>query len=145
MFKEECVAELIQQMENNRDRLVVIFAGYTNEMNEFLEKANTGLKSRLQQTIEFPDYSVDELMDIFMNICKKEGMAVEENANEKLMTIFKQAKLQLGTKFGNARYARNIFDKSFRVHAVNCTGIENTPENHDKLFTLTADEITPVN
>ena len=143
MYKEECVAELIQQMENNRDRLIVIFAGYTDEMNEFLEKANTGLRSRLQQTIEFPDYSTDELMEIFLNICNREEMKITEDAKSKLIMIFTQEKCRTNTKFGNARYARNVFDKSYRVHAVNCSDIANIPDNHEKLFTFTADEITP--
>ena len=112
-------------------------------MNEFLEKANTGLRSRLQQTIEFPDYSTDELMEIFLNICNREEMKITEDAKSKLIMIFTQEKCRTNTKFGNARYARNVFDKSYRVHAVNCSDIANIPDNHEKLFTFTADEITP--
>ncbi len=143
-YKEECVAELIQQMENNREKLVVIFAGYTDEMNAFLEKANTGLKSRLQQTVEFADYSVNELTEIFLKICQKEHIQLTDTAIEKIKMIFSNAIANHGDKFGNARYARNVFDKSYRIHAVNCSNIENTEENREKLTTLTADEIMPV-
>ncbi len=138
VYKEECIAELIQQMENNRDRLVVIFAGYTDETMAFIEKANTGLKSRIGETIEFQDYSSEELLQIFENIVKKAGMKLEDEAKEKALQIFNSARVN-ASHFGNARYARNLFERSLVQHAaLTADCAEDDPE----LLTLRADAIT---
>jgi AAA+ superfamily predicted ATPase len=139
VFKEECIAELIQQMENNRDRLVVIFAGYTQEMEEFLNRANTGLRSRIGKIIDFPDYTVDELLDIFVKIVTKNGMELGEGAAAKAATIFERAIVDT-SRFGNARYARNLYERSLMQHAAVTANLEG---DDPALRILQSDEIVP--
>ncbi|MBO5726670.1 MAG: AAA family ATPase, partial [Clostridia bacterium] len=122
-FKEECIAELIQQMENNRDKLVVIFAGYTDEMRDFLERANTGLKSRIGREIEFPDYSADELIEIFERIVASNGMKLEDAAKIKARDIIEEASLDKA-RFGNARFARSLYERSLMQHAAVTANLE---------------------
>ena len=118
-YNEEAIATLIQGMENYRDELVVIFAGYTKEMQDFLN-ANSGIVSRIGYTIDFKDYSVDELIQIFLSFTSKAGFEVEDDAIEKVKMIINEYK---DTKnFGNARFVRNIFEKSVLKHAANTRG-----------------------
>ena len=77
------VITLVKLMEDNRDNLVVIVAGYSEEMKQFL-KANTGLVSRFNRFIEFPDYDQKELIDIFLAMANKSGFVVEEDALTRL-------------------------------------------------------------
>lgn len=137
-FKEECIGELIQQMENNRDRLVVIFAGYSEEMHDFLNRANTGLKSRIGREIEFPDYTSAELLSIFKNIVAGQGMSLGEGAEEKVYQIFENARGD-ASRFGNARFARSLFERSIMQHASITANLE---ANDPNLFILQASEIT---
>ncbi len=115
-FNEEAIATLIQGMENYRDNLVVIFAGYTKEMQDFLN-ANSGIVSRIGYTLEFDDYTQDELILIFRGMLKKAGFMVTEDAIEEVRKVIDQYK---GTKnFGNARFIRNVYEKSVLKHASN--------------------------
>ncbi len=138
VYKEECIAELIQQMENNRDKLVVIFAGYTAEMEDFLNRANTGLSSRIGKVIEFPDYSAEELLEIFESIVGRAGMQLGEGAKEKAYRIFEAAK-QDTKRFGNARYARNLYERSLMQHAAITANMD---KDDPVLRVLSVDEIT---
>ena len=118
-YNEEAVATLIQAMENYRDDLVVIFAGYTKEMQDFLDM-NSGIVSRIGYTVEFEDYTEDELLQIFMQMMSKSGFEVTEDAQNKVKDIIKEYK---DTKnFGNARFVRNIYEKSIVKHAANTAG-----------------------
>lgn len=137
-FKEECIAELIQQMENNRDKLVVIFAGYTAEMEEFLDKANTGLRSRIAKIIEFPDYSTDELLQILEGIAGSNQMKLDDGAREKARQIFDQARLD-SARLGNARFARNLFERSLIQHAALTKDLS---KGDPELYVLHGEEIT---
>ena len=137
-FKEECIAELIQQMENNRDRLVVIFAGYSDEMEDFMNKANTGLRSRIGKVIEFPDYTASELLEIFENIVRRAGMTLEPEAKAKAENIFTLARGD-AKRFGNARYARNLYERSLLQHAAITANLDKDDPN---LRILRSDEIT---
>ena len=97
-------------MEDHRDDLVVIVAGYTKEMNEFLQ-TNTGLISRFNKFIEFKDYNEDELIAIMYSMAEKMEMKLEDKAVEKLRAYI--SGMNEGTKriFGNARGIRNLFEK----------------------------------
>ena len=118
-YNEEAIATLIQGMENYRDNLVVIFAGYTKEMQDFLDM-NSGIVSRVGYTVEFEDYTEDELLQIFMQMMNKSGFEVSEDAQSKVKEIIKEYK---GTKnFGNARFVRNLYEKSIVKHASNTAG-----------------------
>ena len=118
-YNEEAIATLIQAMENYRDNLVVIFAGYTKEMQDFLDM-NSGIVSRIGYTVEFEDYTEEELLQIFMQMMNKAGFDVTKEAQDKVKKIITEYK---DTKnFGNARFVRNVYEKSIVKHASNTAG-----------------------
>lgn len=118
-YNEEAIATLIQAMENHRENLVVIFAGYTKEMQAFLN-ANSGIVSRIGYTLEFEDYTPEELVQIFQSMAKKAGLEVTEEAIEEVKQVIMEYK---DTKnFGNARFIRNVYEKSLIKHAANTKG-----------------------
>lgn len=116
-FNEECVATLIQAMENYRDNLVVIFAGYSKEMQDFLN-TNSGIVSRIGYTMEFEDYKVDELISIFKGMVEKAGFILDNEAIKKVEDIIVEYKDT--DNFGNARFVRNLYEKTVIKHATNC-------------------------
>ena len=101
-------------MENHRDNVVVIFAGYTDEMEHFLQK-NPGLRSRIAFHVPFKNYSVNELCDIAKLIAKKKGLSFEEGVHNKLYEVFTLAQKQ--SDFGNGRYVRNVIEKAKMAQA----------------------------
>ena len=103
-------------MENYRDNLVVIFAGYTKEMQAFLN-ANSGIVSRIGYTVEFEDYTVEELLKIFNQMMKKAGFVVSKEANEEAKKVI--TKCKDSRNFGNARFVRNLYEKTIVKHAAN--------------------------
>ncbi len=107
-YGAECIATLLKGMEDHRDNLCVILAGYTNEMQHMLG-VNPGLESRIQFTIEFPDYSSEELYTIFKDLCTKEKYKVSNNVKAFLIEHFNKAKQN--KNFSNARYVRNLYEK----------------------------------
>ena len=113
-YNSEAIATLIQAMENYRDKLVVIFAGYTKEMQEFLD-SNSGIVSRIGYTLNFPDYTTDELTLIFLGMAKKAGFIVRDDAIDYLKEIIE--KYRDMKNFGNARFIRNIYEKTIIKHA----------------------------
>ena len=115
-YNEEAVATLIQAMENNRDNLVVIFAGYTKEMQDFLN-LNSGIVSRIGYTVEFEDYTTEELIKIFTSFMEKSGFVLSKEAIQKVKEIIEQNRNM--KNFGNARFVRNIYEKTIVKHASN--------------------------
>ncbi len=116
-YGAECIATLLKGMEDNRENLCVILAGYTNEMKHMLE-VNPGFESRIQFTIDFPDYSSEALYSIFKNLCNKEKYKISSNVKAFLIDHFNKAKRN--KNFSNARYVRNLYEKikieqSYRV------------------------------
>ena len=107
-YEDEAIATLIKEMEDHREEICIILAGYTDEMRKLI-KLNPGFESRIQFTIEFPDYSKEELLEIFLQLCKNEKYKISPEGKEKLLTIFEKAKKD--QDFGNGRYVRNIFEK----------------------------------
>ena len=103
-------------MEDNRDNLVVIFAGYTKEMQDFIN-SNSGIASRIGYTLDFKDYTEDELVDILLGMVKKSGFELTPEAINKVRTIIRDNKDK--PNFGNARFIRNLFEKSIILHATN--------------------------
>ena len=107
-FEDEAIATLIKEMEDHRNEICIILAGYTEEMKNLIE-LNPGFESRIQFTINFPDYSEEELLEIFNGLCKKEKYKLSENCKETLIRNFNIAKTE--KNFGNGRYVRNLFEK----------------------------------
>ena len=107
-FEDEAIATLIKEMEDHRDEICIILAGYTNEMKQLL-KQNPGFESRIQFTINFPDYNETELLSIFTELCKKEHYKLASSCTEILLDNFSKAKNI--DDFGNGRYVRNLFEK----------------------------------
>ena len=95
-------------MEDKRDNLCVIFAGYNKEMEELLE-SNTGFESRIQFKILFNDYTEEELYKIFKKMCKEDNYKLSNNIKKIIIEFFKQEKLN--ENFSNGRCVRNIFEK----------------------------------
>ena len=102
---EELLNVLLQEMENNADKLIVILAGYTDEMRELL-KTNPGLGSRIGQEIHFDDYTQEELAQIFLHMCKKSGFTLDPSARDELDDCI--GALMTREFFGNARDIRNM-------------------------------------
>ena len=112
----EAIATLLKRMEDDRDSLVVIVAGYTDEMKHFIE-SNPGLQSRFNRYIHFPDYSAQELHDIYIQRAQKGGYRLTEEADQYLLSRMKKAVANKDRHFGNARYARNLYEKSITCQA----------------------------
>lgn len=108
-YGKEAIATLLKRMEDNRDRLVVILAGYSKEMEEFIN-SNSGLQSRFNRYINFPDYSKDELLQIFQFIVKKNDFTITNDALASVDSVLNEVIKNKNEKFGNARYVRNLFE-----------------------------------
>ena len=115
-YGQEAVATLLKRMEDDRDRLVVIVAGYTDEMKKFID-TNPGLKSRFTRYINFPDYSADELYRIFRLYAKKNQYTMTKEAADYLQKRLDYVVRHKDRNFGNARYARNVFEKAIQCQA----------------------------
>lgn len=109
-YGKEAIATLLKRMEDERDRLVVILAGYTNDMRRFID-SNPGLQSRFNRYIEFPDYSADELYQIFCSNVKKYEYTLADDAQAILKKVFEEAVANKDNHFGNGRFVRNLFEK----------------------------------
>lgn len=115
-YGKAVIAELIKEMEDNRDRFTVILAGYRNDMKRLLD-ANEGFKSRVKEYLEFPDYDAQEMQQIFQDMAHDAGFVVDAGALENYDTrIAKERNL---SSFGNGRTARNVLDEAIDKHALN--------------------------
>ena len=115
-YGDEAVATLLKRMEDDRDKLVVIVAGYTKEMTQFIE-SNPGLKSRFNKYINFPDYTPAELFDIFRLYLRKNEYTISNEAAEYLRNELEIVVKNKNRNFGNARYVRNLFEKAIQCQA----------------------------
>lgn len=114
-FGREAIDTLVKMMDDNRDRLVVILAGYNDDMQNFLNQ-NAGLKSRFPNIIEFADYTVDELLSIANKMYSDQGYVLNSEAIKLLAQILDRGRKQ--PQFGNGRFVRNIFEKSLNTQAL---------------------------
>ena len=108
-FGQEAIDTILKAMEDHRDDLVVIVAGYTEPMRRFIE-SNPGLKSRFNKYIEFPDYSIDELVGIFEMNCKKYDYIMDEDTKRQVRALIVARKLAQRENYANARDVRNMFE-----------------------------------
>ena len=127
-YGDEAISTLLKRMEDDRNRLIVIIAGYSHEMGRFLD-ANSGLKSRFNRYIEFPDYSAEELAAMFRLRAKKNQYELSEEVEKWLDPALRVWTRDRDRKFGNGRYVRNLFEKAIERHATRVSKIANpTPE-----------------
>jgi len=133
-FGKEAVSTLVAQMEDNRDRIAVIVAGYPEEMKDFINM-NPGLNSRFTRYIEFEDYSPHELAQIFTKLAGDNDYTLNETGYSALLAHFTAAHAKRGRDFGNGRYVRRIFEEAVEKHAtrVKKTGVK----DRESLATLT--------
>jgi Holliday junction resolvasome RuvABC ATP-dependent DNA helicase subunit len=115
-FGKEAIDTLLKRMEDHRSRLVVIVAGYTDEMLRFVE-SNPGLKSRFNRYFYFENYKPEELVAIFDKLCRDSHFKVTDAANQKLTDLFTKLYFDRDETFGNARLARNLFEKTIEQQA----------------------------
>lgn len=113
-YGDEAIATIVQEMENMRDEVVVIFAGYPQPMEEFLSR-NPGLRSRIAFNIGFEDYTSAELVDITRLIAKRQHLTIPENCGGALMNIYDKA--LKNPEFGNGRYARKMVEQALMNQA----------------------------
>ena len=136
-FGQEAIDTLLKAMEDHRDDLIVIVAGYTELMEEFVH-SNPGLESRFNRFLNFPDYTVQEMMDIFDMRCRKSGYELAEDARGLLRSLL--ALLSLDVKgFGNARGVRNLFERTVAAQANRLAALPDV--TREMLMTLTADDL----
>ncbi len=134
-FGQEAIDTILKAMEDHRDDLVVIVAGYTQPMEKFIN-SNPGLKSRFNKYIEFPDYSVDELESIFEMNCRKYEYEVEEEAKKHIRELISSRKLTRIDNFANAREVRNLFEEIVTNQARRIAGLENPTPDDIKLIKM---------
>ena len=123
-YGQEAISALLKRMEDYRDSLVVIIAGYRNEMQRFID-SNPGLQSRFNRYIDFPDYTGAELTDIFKMYMKKNQYTLAPDAENYLREQLDYAVAHKDRNFGNARFARNVFEKSIQQQANRLAGKTN--------------------
>ena len=114
LYGDEAINTIVQEMENNRDNMVVIFAGYPDKIEDFLRR-NPGLRSRIAFHVPFDDYNTDELAAIAELTAQNMGMHFDSAAHKKLCNIFEEARTF--SDFGNGRYVRNLVEQSQMEHA----------------------------
>lgn len=135
-YGRECLTELTKALEDYREDLVVIVAGYTKPMNKFFE-SNPGLKSRINTFIEFQDYAVEELEDILISMCQRSDYKLNEAARSSISIYLKEKVIEKNENFANARLVRNIYDDLIMNHARRVVNIDGP---NQEILSLITDE-----
>jgi len=143
-FGPEAMNTIVQEMENHRDDVIVIFAGYPEPMEKFV-RANEGFRSRIAFHLNFPDYNVEDLTQIFQLMLEERGYGCEPEALNVVHALFSAAVRY--KEFGNGRFVRNLLEQSImkqsarlaNVAGRNCTEIR--PPHRKELTTLLAEDI----
>lgn len=128
LYGDEAINTIVQMMENYRDEVIVIFAGYPDKMEKFLQK-NEGLRSRIAFHVDFPDYNAEELCGILKLMSKDKGYTLDDSAEEKCRAIFEIA--CKNAEFGNGRFVRNVLEQAIIKQSVRIVD-EYRNENVDK-------------
>ncbi len=140
-FGQEAIDTLLKRMEDNRDRLIVIVAGYPEEMETFIH-SNPGLHSRFNRFIEFPDYRAQELCQIFSLFCRKNDLRLVPELKERLIHHFAHLHREREDHFGNARLVRNCFEQVVSAQA-NRLSTTNDPDPDLLINLIESDLATP--
>ena len=141
-FGHEAITTLLKRMEDSRDNLVVVLAGYPDEMKEFID-SNPGLQSRFNRYINFEDYTPEELFRIFQHSCSQHEYKLTEEAKKQLEELFKQAYAKRDKNFGNGRFVRNLFEKTCQNQADRIVKIENP--SREQMIIIDTDDIPDIN
>ena len=136
-FGREAIETLLKAMEDHRKELVVIVAGYTQPMQEFLD-SNPGLESRFNKFFFFEDYNGEQLTEIFLLQCKKNGYVLSEEADKAARKLFDELYEDRGENFGNGRYVRNLFEDMVVRHS-NRVAKMDSPTKEDLMTFLPED------
>ena len=137
-FGREAVETILKAMEDHRDDLVVIAAGYENEMERFIS-SNPGLESRFNRYFIFEDYNGQELFEIFSSMCAKNSYILSTEAKEFAITLFDRLYVNRDKNFGNARDVRNIFENMVSVHSDRIAAL--TKVDKETLVTVLKDDL----
>ncbi|AFZ03937.1 AAA family ATPase [Calothrix sp. PCC 6303] len=137
-FGQEAIDTLLKRMEDYRDRLVVIVAGYSNEMSRFIN-TNPGLQSRFNKYFYFEDYQPEELVSIFEGICQQNDFKLLKESRKHLLAKFSELYIHRDDKFGNGRLVRNIFDQVIEKQANRLVKLPRV--DRDKMMVILAEDI----
>jgi AAA+ superfamily predicted ATPase len=140
-FGDEAINTIVQEMENNRDDMIVILAGYPKEMEELLDK-NPGLRSRIAFHLHFNDYNAEELYQITESLAKKAELTLSADVKPKLLPIFEKARRS--SDFGNGRYARNLLERAQMKHANRLMSSDVEKLTDKEITTLIADDFEEI-
>lgn len=138
-FGQEAIDTLLKLMEDNRDDLIVIVAGYPEPMEEFLE-SNPGLRSRFNKYIDFPDYSPDELIDIYDLMCEKAKIKTNTDAKQLLKAMFTKEYQNRSKNFANGRFVRNNYENILVNQAGRLAMSSETPTD-EELTTIKLEDV----
>ena len=139
MFGQEAVDTLVKLIEDHRDEVIVILAGYTDEMREFLH-VNTGLKSRIPNLVFFEDFTDDELGKILDGFCKKASLSLSDD--NRRYAVERIAQNRKGRSFGNAREVRNFFERAVAQQSVRLAKKDLKGLSREELCTLVRSDLT---
>lgn len=139
-FGREAIETLLKAMEDRRDALVVICAGYPKEMEEFLD-SNPGLASRFTHKLHFANYNVTELMEIFQAMAVSDDLQLAPDLPSRLASIFQEAIDAQGDKFSNGRFARNLYERAKSKMALRVTALPKEERTREAFTRLAADDL----
>lgn len=138
-YGQEAIDTLLKLMEDNRDNLILIVAGYTNLMESFLD-SNPGLRSRFNKHIHFQDYNPDELMKIFLSMCSNSGLTTTSGADQLMQAFFQKLYSIRKVDFANGRTVRNIYEKLLTIQADRLS-ISKSKISDEELMRITLDDV----
>ena len=139
-YGAEAIATLLKRMEDNRDRLVVVVAGYSREMRQFLD-ANSGMQSRFNRYINFPDYSAEELAAMFKMRAAKNQFTLAPGLEEALVKYMRKVTSHPDPRFGNGRFVRNLFESSVERQSIRLASAKNLSK--EQLMMLVPADVLP--